>query len=305
MRALTSIVSVASLVTILSASGCSSSGNSDTPPVDDTSDSASSDTPAVVDETAVETGPVAPAYPPGPYGLNKGQTFPLLSFKGYKDGLGAWTDISTASYYDPDGKRGITGIYFVVSAQWCPPCKEEAGNLPKWYSRSYKARGAVFTTAVIEKSDKSAATQAVVTAWRDSYHMNFDVMLDAHGVTTLPKGTAAKPVGLPHNYVINPRTMKIAAVVEGIDPYIVQCASQADCCSPALNTDPTCCDPNDSSCANPCPCPVAPVGGTAADVTWTCDGKVSYCVEPGAQGTIDDLETVMVANGAAPLVPAK
>jgi hypothetical protein len=38
-------------------------------------------------------------------------------------------------------------------------------------------------------------------------------------------------------------------------------------------------------------------------VTWTCNATVGFCIEPDTHGAIPDLETVMIANGAMPLVP--
>jgi hypothetical protein len=311
MRASASWIACLSSLT-LAAFGCSSGGNNsgDNNPgnqvdsgtgADETSTPA--DTGAAADTTSTPPD-AAPAYPPPPYGLDKGSTFPLITLKGYRGGLsgdGSWVDISTTDYYDPTGAKGFTGIYFVDAAQWCGPCNEEAYNLGTFYSKSYKARGAVFATAVIEDSSQKAATQNVTNAWMTGHHINFDTMLDPHGAVTLPHtGT----VGLPHNYVIDPRTMKITAVIEGYDPYITKCTKQADCCDPSQNANSAgCCDPNDSTCTNPCPCPPIPSGGTAADVTWSCNATIGYCIEPATHGAIDELETTMVANGAKPLVP--
>lgn len=305
MRASASLIAGLSSFALF-AVACSSSSGSSTPT--NTDETGTNDATTPTDAGAAEAAaPVdaGPAYPPPPYGLAQGDVFPLVTLNGYKGGTagdGTWVPISTASYYDPDGSKGYTGIYFVDAAQWCEPCNNEAYNLGTFYSKSYKARGAVFATAVIQKSDQSVATQAVVTGWMTTHQINFDVMLDPNGDATLPHtGT----VGLPHNYVIDPRTMKITTVLEGYDPYIVKCgAGQPACCDPSQNAaSPGCCDPNSSTCTNPCPCPVVPSGGTAADVTWTCNSTIGFCIEPDAHGAIPDLETTMIANGATPLVP--
>lgn len=166
------------------------------------------------EDAAVEDTAPALTYPEGPYGLAVGQVFPNFAFKGYKNGTGEWTDITMLDYYDPDGSRGINGIYFVVSAQWCPPCREEAKILPGMLDRLYRARGGVFVTAMIEDNKKNPATQTTVDQWLAAYRLNFDIVLDDEQ-QTLPKTGS---VGLPYNYVLNPRDMRVYRIVQGVNP---------------------------------------------------------------------------------------
>jgi thiol-disulfide isomerase/thioredoxin len=173
------------------------------------------DTGAIVEDTAPleDTAPWL-TYPEGPYGLKVGETFPNFAFKGYKDGTGEWTDISMIDYYDPDGTRGINGIYWVVSAQWCPPCREEAKILPGMLDRLYRPRGARFATAMIQDSKRNPATQLTVDQWLAAYRLNFDIVLDDEPQTLPSSGT----VGLPYNYIINPRDMKVYRIIQGVNP---------------------------------------------------------------------------------------
>ncbi len=167
------------------------------------------------DAAAAEDAVVAPLeYPPGPYGLKVGNVYPNFAFKGYRDGTGEWTDITMLDYYDPDGSRGINGIYLVVSAQWCPPCREEAKMLPGMYTSLYKPRGARFLTTMIEDTSRNPATQKTVDQWLTAYRLNFDIALD-DGQETLPQEGS---VGLPYNYVINPRDMRVFRIVQGVNP---------------------------------------------------------------------------------------
>ncbi len=177
--------------------------------------SSPNDVPVVAD-TAPAAEDTAPwlTYPEGPYGLTVGETFPNFAFKGYKDGTGEWTDISMIDYYDPDGTRGINGVYWVVSAQWCPPCREEAKILPGMYDRLYRARGARFATAMIQNNRKEPATQPTVDSWLAAYRLNFDIVLDDESQTLPSEGS----VGLPYNYVIDPRNMKVYRIVQGVNP---------------------------------------------------------------------------------------
>ncbi|MFI5299301.1 MAG: hypothetical protein ACHREM_14495, partial [Polyangiales bacterium] len=215
----------------------------------------------------VDAGSTVPStYPSGPYGLDKGSVFPLLSLKGYKDATGSWTSISTASYYDPDGSRGITGVFFIVGAEWCGACQSEADAAPAWLTQAYKTRGGVFASAIIEQATDdgsggyAAATQGTVDTWISTHSTNYDIMLDPHGDSTLPSSGS---VGLPHNYVIDPRTMIIVDIEEGFDDGATACSSDNDC-----------------------------------STGYSCSTKVHFCYQSGTAGIIDALDLTMIKNGA-------
>jgi hypothetical protein len=165
----------------------------------------STETDAAEADTSTQAAPLT--YPDGPYGLAKGNVFPNLQFKGYREGKGAWTDIQMLDYYDPDGSRGINAIYITVSAEWCPVCKEDAKTLPDWYESHYKPRGARFITSILETFDRKPATQAAVDAWVSAYAPNFDIIADPDA-ETFPKSFTALPV----NFEIDPRTMRVYRV---------------------------------------------------------------------------------------------
>lgn len=152
-------------------------------------------------------------YPEGPYGLEKDNIFPPLEWDGYRDGTGEWTRIKMLDYYDPTGERGIHALLFIVSAEWCPPCKEEAKDLPGFYTNIYQPRGAKFITAMIEDSKKQPATQAVVDRWVRTYSINFDIVAAPAAEEVLPASS-----GIPRNYIINTRNMQIVRVNQGVNP---------------------------------------------------------------------------------------
>lgn len=162
---------------------------------------------------SVDSGPPAPTeYPAGPYGFSVGSTFPNVSFSGYRNGTGAWVTITMRDYYDPSGARHINGIWLDVSAGWCGACRAEAGDLPGLYSSTYKARGGQILTALIQDDGSAPASKSAVDAWIKDYAVNFDIFADPSS-DTLPKTS----IGLPHNYAIDPRTMKVMKVIEGSD----------------------------------------------------------------------------------------
>ena len=79
---------------------------------------------------------------------------------------------------------------------------------------SYRARGARFVTAMIEDNKKNPATQLTVDQWVALFKPNFDIVLDDAPSSLPTSGT----VGLPYNYVINPRDMKIFRIIQGLNP---------------------------------------------------------------------------------------
>ena len=168
-------------------------------------DGGAPDSGAVKDATPPPTGD----YPAGPYGYATGSTFPNVSFSGYRDGAGAWISIAMSDYYDPTGARGINALFLDVSASWCGACRDEAGDLATMATK-YAPRGGKILTALIENESSGPATQSTVDDWKTSFSVNFDIVADGKSDTLGPGG-----VGLPHNYVIDPRTMKILKIVEG------------------------------------------------------------------------------------------
>jgi hypothetical protein len=161
-------------------------------------------------------------------------------------------------HYDPHGALGITGIYLVLAAQWCGPCNMEASVLSGYYENDYRDRGAHFLTAVVQDGGHRPATQTTVDQWIKAHRIVFDIASDPTQ-SAAPKGT----YGLPYNYVINPRTMKVIRIIPGVDPAIVACSPGASCsegysCSPTLRT----------------------------------------CLPDGALGPIYGLDAVMIKNGA-------
>ena len=81
------------------------------------------------------------------------------------------------------------------------------------YTSKYKSRGAKFLNALIENTSSGPATQSTVDSWVSAFKINFDVAADPSRAL-LPSGGIA----LPHQCLIDPRTMKVVKVWEGADP---------------------------------------------------------------------------------------
>jgi hypothetical protein len=94
------------------------------PPPDDTTRPPLTDTGAPdPTDTSVppppDTGPPpTTTYPSGPYGKTTGAVLPNLSWKGYRDSTGSWTDIALGDYYDPSGSKGIRALWLGMAAVW-------------------------------------------------------------------------------------------------------------------------------------------------------------------------------------------
>jgi hypothetical protein len=181
-------------------------------PATDSGPRPATDTASPVADTAVAKDTAPPPtgdYPAGPYGYSTGATFPNVSFAGYRNGAGAWVTISMADYYDPTGDRHVNALFLDVSASWCSACRAEASGLAAMATK-YAPRGGKIMTALIENESSSPATQTTVDNWVSSFDVNYDIVADGKSDSLGSGG-----VGLPHNYVIDPRTMKIVKIVEG------------------------------------------------------------------------------------------
>lgn len=173
----------------------------DPPATDPSTDPPATDPPA---------DPPPPAYPDGAAGTKQGLVFPDVEIEGYREGTGEWTKLAMRDYYDPDGKKGITGVYVIVAAEWCGVCQQEAARLPKEYP-AWRARGARFLQVLGQDSGGKPAYKAVVDRWQTRFHLGLDVGADPK-LDFMPKGAT----GFPTCFVIDPRTMKIVRVLPGV-----------------------------------------------------------------------------------------
>lgn len=180
------------------------------PPSDAAGIDAAGDTAFPDDPPAIVDG-----YPAGPFGLKKGQVFPNRTLRGYRDGAGEWTEIALKDFFDPDGSKGIRGIYLTVSAPWCPGCVAEAKAFPQLYRDEYGPKGAHLITALVQDAASKPATQKTVDAWIAAYGTNYDVVADPELITVRMDPTSSGSLALPYNYVIDPRTMRITHINAG------------------------------------------------------------------------------------------
>jgi hypothetical protein len=162
---------------------------------------------------SVDPGPTD--YPRGPYGMQEGEVFPDVALQGYRAAAGAWTTIQLKDYYDPDGAKGVKGLYVTIAAPWCEACVAEGKSLPDRYANEYKAKGARFLAAVAQDDAHQPATQKTVDDWISVFKTNYDIAADG-ALKCAPKdASGGGSIALPYSYVIDPRTMRIVQINSG------------------------------------------------------------------------------------------
>jgi hypothetical protein len=158
--------------------------------------------------------PTTGDYPVGPFGFQVGDVFPHVMLLGYHGGGGTWTTVDSKDYFDPNGTRGISGVYITASAPWCAGCKAEGQELPVLWNGQYKARGARILTVLLQDAAYEPASQGTVDAWVAVYATPYDIAVGDVLEMLPPKGAGAA-AALPYNYAIDPRTMRIMAIDSG------------------------------------------------------------------------------------------
>jgi hypothetical protein len=150
-------------------------------------------------------------YPKGPYGLAKGDILPPnLSWKGFAPGATTVSTITSASFFDCDGSKGINAFLIDVSAEWCPSCQEEANPLDANLAGKWGKDGVVAVTLMVEDNARAPATTETAREWIDGFG------LTKNTVAADPDNTFSVSA-LPTNFLVDPRTMTIVSVVEGYD----------------------------------------------------------------------------------------
>jgi hypothetical protein len=159
-----------------------------------------------------DSGPAPDAgkpYPPGPYGVTYGSILaPTIQWQAYAPGATTPTTLTMTDLYDPLGTKGINAIVFDTSAQWCIACQGEAGELPDWLSSTgsnpggWTALGVQVVTLVIETNSYEPATIETAEQWRSLFNLT-NIYVAADPGITFPTPS------LPHNLLVDPRTMKI------------------------------------------------------------------------------------------------
>jgi hypothetical protein len=223
-------------------------------------------------DVVVDSGP---AYPKGPYGTaaplpeggvkgcakwtsgggtayNVGDVVdPSLEWQGYEPGAKGSVSSSSGSttlhmpdFYDPDGSKGINAIVIDTSAQWCIACQGEAQFISTWMGSTgagageWAALGVKFVTLVVETATYDPATLVTAEQWRTEQPTGCTggTCVGAVAYVASDPCISFSEEGLPHNLLIDPRTMKVfvdmdndpvtgSGSVENADPNVAALAS--------------------------------------------------------------------------------
>jgi hypothetical protein len=171
---------------------------------------------------------LGPAYPSGPYGIEKGSVIENFKFIGFPDpskDKAALREIQMADFYNPTGeevwpadsiyagKKKPVALLVVVSAVWCGPCQYENEEiLPDEYAK-YNPLGAEFLLQLADGPTvgEPAETKHLVS-WTTKYDTAWPAVLDPGAkLSALFEADA-----YPANLLIDTTTMEIVDVVAGV-----------------------------------------------------------------------------------------
>jgi thiol-disulfide isomerase/thioredoxin len=156
-------------------------------------------------------------YPSGPYGTAVGDVLdPTLVWQVYAPGATTPSTLRISDLLDCDGKKGINAVVFDTSAQWCVACQAEAQSIPAWVGSTgagagdWTSLGVRFVTLIIQNDAYEPATIVTAQQWRAMFDLT-SIYVGADPNASLPADA------LPHNLLVDPRTMKISQDLDNDD----------------------------------------------------------------------------------------
>lgn len=156
-------------------------------------------------------GPTECMWPPGPYGIDVGQTLPeALSWQGYRAHSSAVEVISITEYFDCDGSQGIHAVLLSSQSWYCGACQVEASELegqwPHWDTLGIKA-----SVMLLEGSNNSGATASDAMQWKMQWGLESMAVVADPNLSLLSYNNG----GVPQATVVDPRTMQVIHVESG------------------------------------------------------------------------------------------
>jgi hypothetical protein len=169
-------------------------------------------------------------YPDPPFGTTAGAVITNFVFPGYAQpheaiGEAARIELSLGDFFNPDGD----GVYaedelfpgepkpkallINVSAVWCGPCKDEAKNiLPVEYAELHPKGLEILLVLADSETPKTPATWENLEGWVQQFPVNYPSVRDPD----YQLGALFDTSQFPANFLVDPRTMQIVALVGGI-----------------------------------------------------------------------------------------
>ncbi|MBI4706137.1 MAG: hypothetical protein HY744_34005 [Deltaproteobacteria bacterium] len=191
-------------------------------------------------------GALGGAYAPGPYGFSKGTVLPDFQFIGYYNYVtaqpGYYVFVHLSDFYNPTGAEIYApgspycqpdeggncrpkpkALLINMSALWCPVCQQEAQYVTPGKYKHYEPLAGEFLLVLIDgNTPGKAAVPKDLDKWDKKYKVDFPSTIDPAG-----KVGVMFPPSLPGNMLVDPRTMTILEVIEGLplDPDDPACKS--------------------------------------------------------------------------------
>ncbi len=182
---------------------------------------------AIEDTSVADTAPPPPVgvegctggqtavhnYPPGPYGINVGQTVADFCLTGYlaPDKL-TLAPMALHDYFDWAGTNGNPVLFLSAGMTWCGPCNSEATQLPK-VSSNMKGNGAVIFQVLLDGPTYGVgSTEPDLLAWDTKYKLPFWEAMDSDRITA-----DYFPTPHPPGLLIDTKTMKVLKGLHGYE----------------------------------------------------------------------------------------
>ena len=162
------------------------------------------------------TGIVENLWPDGEPGVGLSQVIPeTLVWKGYTEYQEVDTpvDLTTRSWYDPNGNSGIDAVLVITAKHACDKCSFEAIALQDRIS-SWHLQGRMIkvVTLLVDATDGKVITPQTALNWKMEYHQS----LGSVGVDPLMIMLPEQFFGWPYHTIVDPRTMSVVAIQSGI-----------------------------------------------------------------------------------------
>lgn len=167
------------------------------------------------------------AYPPGPYGFEKGSVLRNVTLSGYprpQDGVFERKLVQLSDFYNPTGaemhaadsiygeKPKPKALLIIMAAEWCGPCQQEAKNiLPPAYAAL--APQAEFITLMVQNNAGNAPQLTVLEKWLTKYNAVWPGVVDGQ-----EKLFSLGEPAFPSNLLIKTSDMTIIDAEAGIAP---------------------------------------------------------------------------------------
>jgi hypothetical protein len=171
---------------------------------------------------------MAAAYPPGPYGLTKGQVINNYAFSGFTapqmnaDPTGV-QPINLGDFYNPTGTDTFPAgspygagtskpkiLFIDIGASWCGPCQVEAKDTPAQYDM-YHPKGAEFLFVLADGPTTGVtALPNDLKNWVTKFHTAWPAGIDPDRRFVSNFGVA-----FPINMLVDTKTMAIVDLKSG------------------------------------------------------------------------------------------